>query len=96
MEGSQIQPGVCACFSVLRRCLSALGRVVGYALVLLVRAYQVVFSPLLPRICRFEPSCSQYMIEAIRKKGPLVGVLKGLWRVVRCNPLSPGGYDPVE
>ena len=76
--------------------LRALGRVVGWVLVGLVRAYQICVSPWLPRVCRFQPSCSQYMIDAIRLKGPIVGVLKGLWRIVRCNPLCGGGYDPVE
>jgi len=72
------------------------GRAVGWVLIALVRCYQLCVSPLLPRVCRFEPSCSRYMIEAIRKRGPVVGVLKGLWRLVRCNPFCPGGYDPVE
>jgi hypothetical protein len=74
----------------------AAGRAIGAVLVALVRAYQLFISPLLPTVCRFQPSCSQYMIEAIRKKGPVVGLLKGLWRLLRCNPLFPGGYDPVQ
>jgi len=57
--------------------------------------YQRVLSPLLPRRCRFVPSCSEYAIQAIRKHG----VLKGSWfairRILRCHPLHPGGYDPV-
>ena len=61
-----------------------------------VTAYRKVVSPIMPRVCRFEPTCSQYMIDAIRKKGPVVGVLKGLWRLLRCNPFVKGGYDPVE
>ena len=47
-------------------------------------------------ICRFQPTCSQYMLEAIEKKGILLGLLKGLWRICRCHPFSKGGYDPVE
>lgn len=78
------------------RCLRAAARALGRVLIGLVRAYQVIISPLLPRVCRFRPSCSQYMIEAIRNRGPVIGTLKGLWRVVRCNPLCKGGYDPVE
>jgi len=61
----------------------------------LVRCYQRVISPLLPPLCRFTPSCSQYMIEAIQKKGLVRGVVLGLWRILRCNPFVPGGYDPV-
>lgn len=62
----------------------------------LVRLYQRFISPVLPDTCRFTPSCSQYMIEALRSKGFLVGLCLGCWRVLRCNPLFRGGYDPVE
>jgi putative membrane protein insertion efficiency factor len=65
-------------------------------LIALVRGYQKGVSPLLGPRCRFYPSCSQYMIEAIRARGAIRGALKGGWRLLRCNPLSPGGYDPVE
>ena len=61
-----------------------------------IRCYQRFMRPLLPPACRFVPSCSEYCIEAIRKKGALVGVLKGAYRILRCNPFSKGGYDPVE
>jgi hypothetical protein len=60
----------------------------------LVRAYQWCIRPLLPPTCRFEPGCSEYMIGAVRKYGPLVGGAKGVWRVCRCNPFCKGGYDP--
>ena len=65
-------------------------------LIALVRGYQKGLSPLLGPRCRFYPSCSQYMIEAIRRRGAIRGALKGTWRLLRCNPFSPGGYDPVE
>ena len=45
--------------------------------------------------CRFTPTCSEYMIQAIRLRGPFVGMALGLWRILRCNPFSRGGYDPV-
>jgi len=61
-----------------------------------IRLYQRLISPLLPPVCRFTPSCSHYMIEAIRKKGLSRGTLKGVGRILRCNPFVPGGYDPVE
>jgi len=64
--------------------------------ILLVRAYQMTFSRILPPTCRFTPSCSQYMIEAIRQKGFVVGVCKGMLRILRCNPFFPGGHDPVR
>ena len=59
-----------------------------------VRCYQIVLSPLLPRVCRFYPSCSEYFILAVRKHGPVRGACKGVWRVCRCNPFNRGGYDP--
>jgi len=62
----------------------------------LIRLYQVSVSPLLGRRCRFYPSCSEYAIEALRRKGLLVGSAKALWRLMRCHPFNPGGYDPVE
>ncbi|RAL57725.1 membrane protein insertion efficiency factor YidD [Candidatus Gracilibacteria bacterium GN02-872] len=46
--------------------------------------------------CRYFPTCSQYFIEAVEKKGAICGSLKGIWRIMRCMPWSKGGYDPVE
>ena len=46
--------------------------------------------------CRFVPTCSEYALEAIERRGAVVGTLKALWRILRCNPLCRGGYDPVE
>jgi len=66
------------------------------ALILVIRFYQRAVSPFLPATCRFTPSCSQYMLEAVRKKGVLRGLAMGVWRLLRCNPLFPGGYDPVR
>jgi uncharacterized protein len=65
-----------------------------FLLIQLVKFYQRAISPLLWSQCRFSPTCSQYMIEAIEKYGVVVGVTKGLWRILRCHPLSRGGYDP--
>jgi putative membrane protein insertion efficiency factor len=59
-----------------------------------VRCYQICLRPMLPALCRFQPSCSEYMILAVQKHGPLRGVCKGLWRICRCNPWCRGGYDP--
>ncbi len=64
--------------------------------IFLVRCYQACLSPLIPPCCRFEPTCSNYAIEAFRKKGFLRGALLTAWRILRCNPWSKGGYDPVE
>ena len=65
------------------------------ALIALVRGYQVVLSPMLGGACRFEPSCSNYMIEALRAHGAIKGTLLGLWRILRCHPWGGYGYDPV-
>jgi uncharacterized protein len=55
-----------------------------------------LISPLLPRRCKFEPTCSAYAVEAVRTYGPLRGVLLAAWRLLRCNPFSHGGHDPVS
>ncbi len=65
-------------------------------LVFLVKAYQKTISPLLPKTCRFYPSCSAYSIEALREHGALRGTCMTLRRILRCHPLSAGGYDPVR
>lgn len=62
-----------------------------------LRFYRRFLSPLKRHpSCRYLPTCSAYAIEAIEKRGPLVGSLKAVWRVLRCNPLFCGGYDPVD
>jgi len=61
-----------------------------------IRVYQRLISPLLPRRCKYEPTCSRYAVEAIEQFGALRGVVLAVWRVVRCNPWSHGGYDPVS
>ena len=73
---------------------SLLARLLAWPLIALVRLYQWTISPLLGRRCRFEPSCSQYFIEAVRKYGVVRGTLRGIWRICRCNPWNPGGFDP--
>lgn len=64
-------------------------------LVLFVRAYQVTLSPLLPAACRYQPSCSNYAIEALQKHGALRGGWLAAKRIARCHPFHAGGYDPV-
>ena len=66
-----------------------------FVILWLLRAYKRYLSPLLPPSCRFEPTCSVYMIEAIEKKGVVQGLILGLRRLLRCHPFSAGGYDPV-
>ncbi|GAA5505944.1 membrane protein insertion efficiency factor YidD [Novipirellula caenicola] len=59
-----------------------------------IRFYQMAISPMIGPNCRFTPTCSQYAIEAIRKYGVLRGSIKAVWRILRCHPWNPGGYDP--
>jgi uncharacterized protein len=66
------------------------------ALLALIRFYQMTFSKALPSdTCRFYPSCSHYGYQAVYKYGVFKGGVKATWRVLRCNPFNPGGYDPV-
>lgn len=71
-----------------------IGRAVAFGVVLMVRGYQRIIRPFLPPTCIFQPGCSEYMILAVRKYGPWVGVPKGLWRICRCHPFNAGGHDP--
>ena len=61
-----------------------------------VRAYQRFISPALPRRCKYHPTCSAYAVDAVLEFGVLRGLVLAGWRLLRCNPLSRGGYDPVE
>lgn len=60
-----------------------------------IRFYQKYLSPLKTTKCPYYPTCSAYAIEAIQKHGALKGSLLAIWRILRCNPFSHGGYDPV-
>jgi uncharacterized protein len=58
-------------------------------------AYQRLISPALPRRCKYEPTCSAYAVQAVQEYGILRGLVLAGWRLLRCNPWSHGGYDPV-
>jgi putative membrane protein insertion efficiency factor len=60
----------------------------------MVYFYRLCIRPLLPPVCRFQPSCSEYFIQAVRKHGPVRGAWRGVCRICRCHPWHPGGYDP--
>jgi len=62
----------------------------------LVRLYQIVISPLFPNSCRYYPSCSEYARQAFLTHGVIKGLAMSIWRILRCNPWSKGGYDPVR
>ncbi|MGH9465783.1 MAG: membrane protein insertion efficiency factor YidD [Terriglobales bacterium] len=60
-----------------------------------LRGYQRAISPWLPPACRFYPTCSEYAVEAVDRYGVLIGAALAAWRLLRCHPLHPGGFDPV-
>ncbi|HAH85839.1 MAG: membrane protein insertion efficiency factor YidD [Armatimonadota bacterium] len=64
-------------------------------LIYAIRIYQKL-SRYRPRVCRYEPTCSEYAVQAIEKYGPVKGVGMAAWRILRCNPWSAGGFDPVK
>jgi putative membrane protein insertion efficiency factor len=66
-----------------------------YVAMALIRLYQLTLSPLLPPSCRFEPSCSHYSYDAIKRFGFFKGGWLSIKRISRCHPFHPGGYDPV-
>lgn len=66
------------------------------ALLAPIRGYQRWISPSRPRRCKYEPTCSAYAVEAIERHGAAKGTLLAAWRLLRCNPFSHGGFDPVR
>jgi putative membrane protein insertion efficiency factor len=72
----------------------AIARLPALAIIGLVRLYQLTLSPFVGRQCRFQPTCSNYMIQAVEKYGAARGTLKGVWRILRCQPFCRGGFDP--
>ncbi len=78
----------------MKKLISMLIRLPGHAMIAVVRFYQVTLSPFVGWSCRFTPTCSNYMIEAIRKYGAVRGGGKGVLRLLRCQPWHRGGYDP--
>ena len=63
---------------------------------MLIKMYKWVLSPYLGNNCRYLPSCSDYMLESIEKKGTVLGIIFGLKRLIKCNPWSGSGYDPIQ
>ena len=80
--------------NTLARLLGWPGRAAAQCVIAAIRLYQVTLSPLLGPACRFEPSCSRYMVESIKKYGLRKGLARGLRRLSHCHPWHPGGYDP--
>jgi putative membrane protein insertion efficiency factor len=66
-----------------------------YLIILIIKLYRSTLSRILPRACRFTPSCSQYAIDAMKNHGLLKGLALSIYRILRCQPLCSGGWDPV-
>lgn len=66
-----------------------------FLIIAILRTYKAFLSPFLPPACRFTPTCSEYAMEAVEEYGAIRGTLKSVWRILRCQPFSKGGYDPV-
>ncbi|MGD1805446.1 membrane protein insertion efficiency factor YidD [Dapis sp. BLCC M126] len=64
-------------------------------LIKLIKGYKILISPMLPPSCRFQPTCSEYAMEAIERFGIFKGTRMAVMRILRCHPFHPGGYDPV-
>ncbi|HEX8576753.1 MAG TPA: membrane protein insertion efficiency factor YidD [Flavobacterium sp.] len=72
-----------------------ISKIIIFPFVFLVRVYQSLVSPFLPSACRYEPTCSTYMVQALQTHGLFKGLFLGAKRIVRCNPWGGKGYDPV-
>ena len=79
-----------------KKTLKLLIRATILSLSYIIKSYQVAISPLLGKNCRFHPTCSNYALEALKKKGLLVGVFLSIKRILKCNPFFASGYDPVD
>ena len=83
-----------AIFKFSKSAIGSAVRLPGTLVILMIRMYQVCLSPLLGSNCRYQPTCSAYCIEAIKKYGAIKGGWKGGCRICRCHPFREGGYDP--
>jgi putative membrane protein insertion efficiency factor len=79
-----------------REAVSVPARIARAVIAAPILLYRRVISPAIPRRCKYYPTCSQYALEAVRRHGVFKGLVLAGWRLLRCNPLSYGGYDPVE
>jgi putative membrane protein insertion efficiency factor len=80
----------------IRRASAGVLRLPGYLGIGLVWLYRLTFGALFPTTCKYHPSCSEYAVQALRKHGLVRGGLMAGWRLLRCNPWSHGGFDPVR
>ncbi|NPA36839.1 MAG: membrane protein insertion efficiency factor YidD [Chlorobi bacterium] len=81
--------------SVIYKIYKLIRDALSWLLILPVKFYQLFISPMLGSNCNFSPTCSSYSIEALKKHGPIKGLLLSVWRIIRCNPWGGHGKDPV-
>ncbi|CAM4440624.1 MAG: Putative membrane protein insertion efficiency factor [Legionellaceae bacterium] len=81
---------------MFRRILVKIAKTLQQLLILLIQVYQFLISPLLGNCCRFYPNCSLYAQEALSSYGVIRGTWLAIKRILRCHPLHPGGYDPLQ
>lgn len=79
----------------MKKLLRKFSQALSWLLCLPIVFYQTCISPFTPPACRFTPTCSEYAKQALRKHGPVKGLLLAVWRILRCNPWGGSGYDPV-
>jgi putative membrane protein insertion efficiency factor len=79
----------------INKVLKKIFQILAIPLIILIKIYQVLISPLIPPSCRFTPTCSQYALEALKKYGILKGSWLGFRRIIKCHPWGGSGYDPV-
>lgn len=79
---------------MLRSTVNMISLYLKVGLTAMIKFYQFAISPFLPPACKYYPSCSSYSIQCINKYGVVKGITKSVWRILRCNPFSDGGYDP--
>lgn len=75
--------------------MTIFNRIINFPLIVLVKTYQFIISPVMPTNCRFTPTCSNYMLEAIKIWGPFKGFYLGFKRILSCHPWGKHGHDPV-
>lgn len=80
---------------MIKKVIHWISKLLVQLLLLPIYFYKRAISPMLPPSCRFTPSCSTYAVEALKKHGPIKGLLLAIWRILRCNPWGGSGYDPV-
>jgi putative membrane protein insertion efficiency factor len=79
----------------MAKLVSFIAKILSSPFLLLIRAYQLIISPIWPSMCRFDPSCSHYGMEAFRKRGPFIGLILTVKRIASCHPWGGMGDDPV-